>query len=81
MNKCNRQLHTYLMKDLANVAHILLQGAFWYDKCGSANLNGVLDTGEESGRSFKWQSVTWYSWYNDLRPMKSVQMKIRPVEY
>lgn len=53
----------------------LHKGAFWYDGCGSANLNGVYD--KQNAYSFNWQNIFWYTWKRDLRPLSAVKMMIR----
>ena len=55
------------------------QGGFWYDRCGSANLNGVYSS-YEGPATFNWQNVFWYTWKRDLRSLKSVQMMLRPAD-
>ncbi|XP_067939270.1 microfibril-associated glycoprotein 4-like [Watersipora subatra] len=56
----------------------LHRGAFWYDRCGSANLNGVYLGDRPVATAFNWQNIFWYTWKRDLRALRSVQMMIRP---
>lgn len=51
------------------------KGAWWYDCCTYANLNGLyLAPGEETS-----EGMYWYNWKESLESLKRAEMKIRPV--
>jgi len=47
-----------------------IRGAWWYGDCRTSNLNGIYRNGAEDG------TMVW----GDIRPIKRVEMKIRPVD-
>lgn len=53
-------------------------GAFWYSQCHSANPNGVYRWGPD-GTLFA-IGVSWYSWKGHDYSLKSISMKMRPVQ-
>ncbi|XP_017296255.1 microfibril-associated glycoprotein 4 [Kryptolebias marmoratus] len=53
-------------------------GAFWYWRCYYANPNGVYVWGAD-GSSYK-IGVVWNSWKGESYSLKSISMKIRPVQ-
>ncbi|XP_066515790.1 microfibril-associated glycoprotein 4-like [Hoplias malabaricus] len=76
----NGQKFSTFDKDQDNISSencpLLYFGAFWYNSCHYANINGVYMWGAHSryGHGVIWQ--TWKGFYYSL---KSVTMKIRPV--
>jgi len=48
-----------------------LKGAWWYGDCRTSNLNGVYRNGADDG------TMVW----GGIRPIKRVEMKIRPVDF
>ncbi|KAM9414377.1 microfibril-associated glycoprotein 4-like [Pholidichthys leucotaenia] len=53
-------------------------GAFWYDACYHANPNGVYRWGADE--TIYAVGVSWYSWKGVDYSLKSISMKIRPVQ-
>uniref|UniRef100_A0A7N6FDQ8 Fibrinogen C-terminal domain-containing protein n=1 Tax=Anabas testudineus TaxID=64144 RepID=A0A7N6FDQ8_ANATE len=53
-------------------------GAFWYNACHTANPNGVYRWGAD-GTLFA-VGVSWYQWKGHDYSLKSINMKIRPVQ-
>ena len=53
------------------------QGAWWYDNCFQANLNGLYRHGKHSSTS----GVSWYDWKGHNYSAKRAEMKIRPVKF
>ncbi|KAM6897121.1 microfibril-associated glycoprotein 4-like [Xenentodon cancila] len=53
-------------------------GAFWYSNCHSANPNGVYRWGADG--SLYAVGVEWSSWKGRDYSLKSISMKIRPVQ-
>ncbi|XP_063060463.1 microfibril-associated glycoprotein 4-like [Engraulis encrasicolus] len=51
-------------------------GAFWYDRCHTANPNGVYRWGADS--TLYAVGVSWNPFHGDNYSMKSISMKIRP---
>ena len=48
------------------------RGGFWYNGCGMANPMGTYGaTG--------WAGVYWYTVFNSNDPIKSIEMKLKPV--
>jgi hypothetical protein len=57
-----------------NQCAALRGGAWWYNNCQYANLNGqYLTAGERSD-----SGINWYHWKNDRRSMKKTEIKTRP---
>ncbi|XP_031600838.2 microfibril-associated glycoprotein 4-like isoform X2 [Oreochromis aureus] len=54
------------------------QGAFWYNNCHEANPNGVYRWGAD-GTIFA-VGVEWYHWKGHDYSLKTISMKIRPVQ-
>ncbi|KAM4524348.1 microfibril-associated glycoprotein 4-like isoform 2-T2 [Odontesthes bonariensis] len=53
-------------------------GAFWYEKCHSANPNGVYRWGADA--TLYAVGVSWSSWKGSGYSLKTISMKIRPVQ-
>lgn len=53
-------------------------GAFWYAKCHNANPNGVYRWGSDD--TLFAVGVEWYHWKGYDYSLKSISMKIRPVQ-
>ncbi|TDH06417.1 hypothetical protein EPR50_G00132940 [Perca flavescens] len=53
-------------------------GAFWYNNCYGANPNGVYRWGADGTISAV--GVSWYHWKGFDYSLKSISMKIRPVQ-
>ncbi|XP_037610492.1 microfibril-associated glycoprotein 4-like [Sebastes umbrosus] len=60
-----------------NCARLYL-GAFWYGGCHFANPNGVYRWGADSTLSHV--GVEWYHWKGVNYSLKTISMKIRPVQ-
>ncbi|XP_074547228.1 microfibril-associated glycoprotein 4-like [Halichoeres trimaculatus] len=56
----------------------LYSGAFWYNRCYSANPNGVYRWGADG--TLKGVGVAWHDWKGINYSLKSISMKIRPVQ-
>uniref|UniRef100_A0A8C9XAK3 Microfibril associated protein 4 n=1 Tax=Sander lucioperca TaxID=283035 RepID=A0A8C9XAK3_SANLU len=63
--------------DTTNCARLYL-GAFWYYSCHHTNPNGVYRRGADS--TVYGVGVEWYQWKGDEYSLKSISMKIRPVQ-
>ncbi|XP_008849065.1 fibrinogen-like protein 1 [Nannospalax galili] len=55
------------------------QSGWWFNRCHSANLNGVYYGGPY--RADTDNGVVWYTWHGWWYSLKSVVMKIRPNEF
>ncbi|KAA8588406.1 microfibril-associated glycoprotein 4 [Etheostoma spectabile] len=53
-------------------------GAFWYNTCLTANPNGIYGGGAQS--TLSGVGVSWYSWKGSNYSLKTISMKIRPVQ-
>ena len=51
-------------------------GAWWYNRCGHSNLNGVYYSGPNSPR---YKGVAWYHWKGWHYSLKATEMKVRRV--
>uniref|UniRef100_A0A8C7Y7C8 Microfibril associated protein 4 n=1 Tax=Oryzias sinensis TaxID=183150 RepID=A0A8C7Y7C8_9TELE len=60
-----------------NCARLYL-GAFWYGDCQNANPNGVYSWGAEG--SIHGVGVEWSDWKGSNYSLKSISMRIRPVQ-
>uniref|UniRef100_A0A4W6CP04 Microfibril associated protein 4 n=1 Tax=Lates calcarifer TaxID=8187 RepID=A0A4W6CP04_LATCA len=61
----------------SNCAKLYL-GAFWYKSCHYANPNGVYRWGADS--TINYLGVEWYYWKGWNYSLKTISMKIRPVQ-
>ncbi|OBS80134.1 hypothetical protein A6R68_21663, partial [Neotoma lepida] len=52
------------------------QSGWWFNRCHSANLNGVYYQGSYTAETD--HGVVWYTWHGWWYSLKSVVMKIRP---
>jgi len=52
---------------------VVRKGAWWYDSCGHANLNG-----EYNNTAFG-KGVNWYLWKNHPYSLRFTAMKIKPL--
>ncbi|XP_041829170.1 microfibril-associated glycoprotein 4-like [Melanotaenia boesemani] len=77
----NEQKFTTLDKDQDiwenNCARSFL-GGFWYGKCHSANPTGIYRWGQDG--TLYAVGVSWSSWKGNDYSMKTISMKIRPVQ-
>ena len=48
------------------------QGAWWYNNCGSASLNGLYLSGQINGHC-----VVWHTWKNGFVSLPFTEMKIK----
>ncbi|KAJ4939604.1 hypothetical protein JOQ06_029048 [Pogonophryne albipinna] len=53
-------------------------GAFWYNNCHHTNPNGVYRWGADG--TIYAIGVSWYHWKGDDYSLKSISMKVRPVQ-
>ncbi|XP_062298601.1 microfibril-associated glycoprotein 4-like isoform X1 [Scomber scombrus] len=53
-------------------------GAFWYNSCDNANPNGVYRWGADD--TINRVGVEWYNWKGRNYSLKTISMKIRPVQ-
>ncbi|XP_044193606.1 microfibril-associated glycoprotein 4-like isoform X2 [Thunnus albacares] len=61
----------------SNCAKLRL-GAFWYSDCHNANPNGVYRWGADD--TVTYVGVEWYQWKGHDYSLKTISMKIRPVQ-
>uniref|UniRef100_A0A287D9Y4 Fibrinogen-like protein 1 n=1 Tax=Ictidomys tridecemlineatus TaxID=43179 RepID=A0A287D9Y4_ICTTR len=55
------------------------QSGWWFNRCHSANLNGVYYKGPYTAETDN--GVVWYTWHGWWYSLKSVVMKIRPNDF
>ncbi|XP_028424297.1 microfibril-associated glycoprotein 4-like [Perca flavescens] len=53
-------------------------GAFWYSNCYQVNLNGVYRWGADN--TINYVGVDWFRWKGNNYSLKTISMKIRPVQ-
>ncbi|XP_059180739.1 microfibril-associated glycoprotein 4-like [Centropristis striata] len=53
-------------------------GAFWHNNCHRTNPNGVYRWGADD--TIEWAAVIWYHWKGKNYSLKTISMKIRPVQ-
>ena len=61
-------------EDSRNCAQVFT-GAFWYDQCLAANINGQYLNGENNQMH---KGITWYHFRGSYYSLKTSQMKFRP---
>ncbi|KAM6439946.1 fibrinogen-like protein 1 isoform 4-T6 [Liasis olivaceus] len=52
------------------------QAGWWFNRCHTANLNGLYHNGPYSARTDN--GIVWYTWHGWWYSLKSVVMKVRP---
>ena len=52
----------------------LHKGGWWYNKCFSANLNGLYSQEKDIS---PWKGIIWHTWTGPLESLKLVEMKVR----
>ncbi|XP_046579674.1 microfibril-associated glycoprotein 4-like isoform X2 [Haliotis rubra] len=60
-----------LDKNTGNCA-LKFKGAWWYDSCHKANLNGEYNNTNDA------EGIVWYHWHGYLYSLKRTEMRIRP---
>lgn len=55
------------------------QSGWWFNRCHSANLNGLYHTGPYTAKTDN--GIVWYTWHGWWYSLKSVVMKIRPSDF
>ncbi|XP_027709427.1 fibrinogen-like protein 1 [Vombatus ursinus] len=55
------------------------RAGWWYNRCHSANLNGLYYRGAYTGETDN--GIVWYTWHGWWYSLKSVVMKIRPSDF
>ena len=53
---------------------ITCHGAWWYNQCDFANLNGLYNS------TSTYMANSWAVWLGHAYPLKATQMKIRPAD-
>ncbi|XP_052075407.1 microfibril-associated glycoprotein 4-like [Mytilus californianus] len=53
---------------------VIYEGAWWYQRCHSSNLNGVYLSGIKSSRA---DGVIWYEWKGHYYSLKSTRLMIK----
>ena len=51
----------------------LSKGGWWHNNCHGANPTGIY----RNGKSESWSNIFWYSWYNDTRLLKKIELKFK----
>ncbi|XP_032217881.2 ficolin-2 isoform X2 [Nematostella vectensis] len=57
---------------------VMFKGAWWYDDCHSANLNGEYLNGAHEQYA---EGIVWYNWKGHGYSLKRTEMKMRPLGY
>ena len=60
-----------------NCASSHVKGAWWFEDCSWAYLNGVY-LSDGSPRTKRYDGITWYHWLGMYRSLQRTEMKIRP---
>ena len=73
----------FTTKDMDNDAYahncaVYCKGAWWYNACHSANLNGQYLSGSHSSRA---DGINWRTWKGLYYSLKHTEMKIRPKHF